>query len=269
MTKLNIRPLNVENLVPGSNVSLNLQITAEGNLVGLADITVDTEFEGSVDYDGEGNPVVTFDEIKPGLIVVTASKEGFEDGLLEIQVPEAEPVSESEPGVLKALFGSDDEVPEPAPEETPEEEPPGAPSEEPEPTPVSGPELPVGDDAAVVTFAESLKIGIVLQNLDEGLLNNIISGLSALETFVASAADGAAKTAAREIISLVTPQIPELERKVREAEELNHKVNDISERVTVVEDTLDNITGQTEEDLQNAAEDAVKKAMSKKKLLFL
>ena len=118
MTKLNIVLQNPESIVAGKDVVALFKIFAGGNLVGFADISVDTDSTGSVEYDGDGNPMVTIDEVEPGSIEVTASKEGYEEGILKIPVPEAEP---------------EDEPPEEEPEEEPPEIPePDEPQEEPE-----------------------------------------------------------------------------------------------------------------------------------------
>lgn len=262
---LNIRLLNPDDLVAeAKGVSLFLSVTAGGNRVEEVDIVVDVASTERVDYDGEGNPVVVIDELRPGQIVITASKEGFEDGVLEIDVPET-------PG-------------------TPE------PDEPPEPTPAE-PELPVGENAAVVMFAEALRMGFTYKTLDREALNQITSGLSALEAFVMGEVDEAAKAAAQEIIDLVSPQIHYLEEKVQATEHMAAEVeaartdarsakDEVSRLVPVVEAAKDkadvafvkataaenavgDISARDEQQLNSAVEEAVKSAMGKKKLLFL
>lgn len=117
--QLNIRCLNEESLVAGQKITAVLEITAGGNLVD-ANITVEGT-EGIVG-EFEGSPTVTFEELEPGEIVIKASKEGYEDGELTIQVPEPEEPPEPE-------------LPEEPPEEPPEDEPPEIP--EPDETPES------------------------------------------------------------------------------------------------------------------------------------
>lgn len=95
--KIEIVLLNEGDLVAGAkDVTLHLAITAGGNHVDGADVTVQGDSVGIV---GEGATEyeVTFDEVKSGPIGIKASKIGFEDGELRLEVPEPEKPSEPEP----------------------------------------------------------------------------------------------------------------------------------------------------------------------------
>ncbi|MCK5233693.1 MAG: hypothetical protein KAJ91_02640 [Candidatus Aenigmarchaeota archaeon] len=258
MNPLNIRYLTEEEPVAGRSASLLLSITAEGNSIEDVDVLVDVESTGRVEYDDDGNPVVVIDEVQPGVIKITVSKDGFEDGTIEIPVLEPE-----------------DEPPIPTPE----------------------PDLPVGADSAVIQFAEALRMGFTYRSLDRAALNQITSGLSALGQFIMGEADDAAKAQAQEVLDIVGPEISNLEAHVQKNESTEAEVaaartdarkaqDEVSRLIPLFEETKDKATvafdksfsaeetanrivGQTDEDIQRAADKAVKKAMGKKKLIFI